>query len=190
MRILTIVPLCLAVAACSGGDEANNQSAAAPETMPAGTWQTSFEVTKFESADKTTPALKAKVGDKEQGSSCIPASQSIKSVPELFAGTGYSCTYQNSYIKEGMINANIQCTRPELKGTVSMSVSGTYTADSFEAEVDTNSYLAGPGNFRMTRKVKGKLTPGACQPAASDGEANAAAADGNGSAAAKDSKGG
>ncbi len=112
-------------------------------------------------------------------------------MPELFAGTGYSCTYQNSYIKDGMINANIQCTRPELKGTVNMSVSGTYTADSFEAEVDTNSYLAGPGNFRMSRKVKGKLTPGACQPAASsDGEDNASAGANGNKAAAKESKGG
>jgi hypothetical protein len=187
MRILTIVPICLAVAACSGGDEANNQ-AAAPETMPAGTWQTSFEVTKFDSADKGTPALKAKVGDKEQGSACIPASRSVEATPELFAGAGYSCTYQTSYIKQGMINANIQCTRPELKGTINMSVSGSYTADSFEAEVETNSYLAGPGNFRMTRKVKGKLTPGACQPAAAGADGNASA--GNASAGAKESKGG
>ncbi|HEX4738388.1 MAG TPA: DUF3617 family protein [Allosphingosinicella sp.] len=190
MRILTIVPICLVVAACSGGDEANNQ-AAAPETLAAGTWQTSFEVTQFRSADTGTPALKAKVGDKEQGSTCIAASRSVEATPELFAGTGYSCTYQTSYIKQGMINGNIQCTRPELKGTINMSVSGTYTADSFEAEVDSNSYLPGPGNFRMTRKVKGKLTPGACQPAATDAEGNASAgAAGNASVGAKESKGG
>jgi hypothetical protein len=183
MRLLTIVPLCLLAAACSGGDDANNQAAAAPETLPAGTWQTSFEVKTFDSADKTTPALKAKQGDKEQASSCVPEAQRAAPAPELFAGSGYSCTYQNSYIKGGTINATIQCTRPELKGTINMSVSGTYTAGGFDADVESNSYLAGPGNFRMTRKVKGKVTPGACQPAA-------AGADGNASAAAKDSKGG
>lgn len=188
MRILTIVPLCLAAAACSGGDEANNKAAAAPATLPAGTWQAEFQVTKFDSADKTTPALKAKVGDKEQNSTCLQQADRAKPDPTLFAGAGYSCTYQTSYIQDGTINANIACTRPELKGTINMSVSGTYTADRFEADVDSNSYLAGPGNFRMTRKVKAKLTPGSCQPAAADGNSSAGA-DGNG-AAAKDSKGG
>lgn len=188
MRVLTIVPLCLAAAACSGGDDANKQAAAVPEVLPAGTWQTAFEVIKFDSADKTTPALKAKVGDKEQGSTCVPASGRVEATPELFAGAGYSCTYQTSYIKQGMINANIQCTRPELKGTINMSVDGTYTADSFDAQVETNSYLAGPGNFRMTRKVKGKLTPGDCQRAAAGADGNASA--GNTAAPAKESKGG
>jgi hypothetical protein len=182
MRLLPIMPLCLLAAACSGGADTANQAAEAPATLPAGTWQTALEVTTFDSADKTTPALKAKKGDKEQASSCVPEAQRAAPAPELFAGSGYSCTYQNSYIKGGTINASIQCTRPELKGTINMSVTGTYTADSFDADVESNSYLAGPGNFRMTRKVKGKVTPGACQPAA-------AGADGN-AAAAKDSKGG
>src|SRR3954462_5451267 len=102
MRALLIVPFCLAAAACSGGDDSANQAAAAPETLPAGTWQTEFEVKKFLSADKTTPALKAKEGDKEQASICIPASRRAEAVPELFAGGGYSCTYQNSYIRDGM----------------------------------------------------------------------------------------
>jgi hypothetical protein len=183
MRIWTIVPICLAAAACSGGDEANNQSAAAPAALPAGTWQAEFQVTKFDSADKSTPALKAKVGDKEQDSTCLQQGQSAQPDPALFAGSGYSCTYQTSYIKDGMINATLTCQRPALKGDISMGVSGSYTADKLEADVDTISYLAGPGNFRMNRHVKAKLTPGACQPAAA-GDA------GNASAGAKDSKGG
>ncbi len=178
MRMLLIVPLCLAAAACSGGDDTDNQAAAAPETMPAGTWQAAFEVTRFDSADKSTPALKAKSGDKEQDSTCIPASRSAEAVPELFAGTGYSCTYQTSYIKGGTINASLQCTRPELKGLINMTVEGSYDAKSFEATVKSSSYLSGPGNFTMTRKVKGKLTPGACQPApAADASGNASEAE-------------
>jgi hypothetical protein len=190
MRTLLIVPLCLAAAACSGGDDGTNQAAAAPTTLPAGTWQASFEVKKFASADKTTPALKAKEGDKEQDSSCVPEAQRAQPAPELFAGAGYACTYQNSYIKDGMINATIQCTRPELKGQINMAVQGSYTADSFEATVDSTSYLPGTGDFTMSRKVKGKLTPGACQPAAAAGaDGNSAAAAGGNSAAAAPAKG-
>jgi len=188
MRLLLIVPLCFAAAACSGGDEAANQSAEAPATLPAGTWQAEFEVKRFASADQTTPALKAKQGDKEKASSCVPEAQRATPAPELFAGAGYACTYQNSYIKDGMINATIQCTRPELKGQINMAVQGNYTADSFEATVDSTSYLPGPGDFTMSRKVKGKLTPGACQPAPAAGATgNTAAA--NGSAGAAPAKG-
>lgn len=184
MRALLIVPFCLAAAGCSGGDSTDNQAAAAPPVLPAGTWQTEFEVTRFDSTDKTTPALKAKNGDKEQASTCVPASGRVEATPELFAGAGYSCTYQNSYIKDGMINATIACTRPELKGQVNMAVQGTYDADSFEGTVDSTSYLPGPGDFTMSRKIKGKLTPGDCQRAA---PADAA---GNASAEAKGKKGG
>ncbi|MDB5693973.1 MAG: hypothetical protein JWO81_3036 [Alphaproteobacteria bacterium] len=177
MRMSMIVPLCLAAAACSGGGESDNQAADAPATLPAGTWQADFEVKSFRSTDQTTPALKAKNGDKEHASSCVPEAQRMRPAPELFAGAGYSCTYQNSYIKGGIINAALACTRPELKGQINMAVQGSYTADGFEATVESISYLPGPGDFTMSRKVKAKLTPGACQPApaAADGSGNAAA---------------
>jgi hypothetical protein len=188
MRIVLIVPLCLAAAACSGGDDGANQAAAAPETLPAGTWQADFEVTKFASVGGPTPALKAKQGDKEQASSCVPEAQRAKPAPELFAGSGYSCTYQNSYIKDGMINAALTCTRPELKGEIHMAIQGSYTGDSFEGTVDSSSYLPG-GNFTMTRKVKAKVTPGACQPAPAGADGNAAAAaSGNAAAASPGTK--
>ena len=191
MRALLIVPFCLAAAACSGGDDNANQAAAAPASLPAGTWQAEFEVTKFDSTDKTTPALKAKKGDKEQASSCVPEADRANPPPALFAGEGYSCTYQNSYIRDGMINATIACTRPELKGQINMAVQGSYDAKSFEATVDSTSFLPGPGDFTMSRKLKGKLTPGACQaaPAAADAGGNVSAG-GNASAGAKGKKGG
>ena len=186
MRSLLIVPLCLAAAACSGGDgdESNNAAAEAPASLPAGTWHATFEVTKFASTDNSTPALKAKKGDKEDTSNCVGEAQRLKPPPELFAGSGYSCTYQNSYFAEGTINATMTCTRPELKGEIGMGVQGSYTADGFEATVDSTSYLPGNGDFTMVRKVKAKLTPGACQPAAAN------AADGNTAAPAKGKKGG
>jgi hypothetical protein len=173
MRILGLVPLCVAAAACSGGsgDGAGNEAAAAPATFPAGSWNSEFEVKAFRSADKTTPALKAKQGDKEQASSCVPEAQRAQPPADLFVGSGYSCTYSNSYIKDGTINASLACTRPELKGQVNMQVSGTYDADSFEAAVDSTSFLPGDGDFTMSRRVKGKVTPGACQPAAATADA-------------------
>jgi hypothetical protein len=167
MRAFLIVPFCLAAAACSGGDGDNKQAAAeTPDSLPAGTWKTELEVKSFRSADKATPALKAKEGDKEEATDCVTESDRAKPAPALFVGSGYECTYSNSYFRGGMINASLTCTRPELKGQVNMTVSGSYDNDSFEAQVDGTSYLPGDGDFVMTRKVKGKVTPGACQPAA------------------------
>jgi Protein of unknown function (DUF3617) len=165
MRAILIVPLCLAAAACSGGDADNGQAAAeAPDSLPAGTWKTELEVKSFRSADRATPALKAKAGDKEEATGCVTDADRAKPAPELFVGSGYSCTYQNSYFRGGMINASLTCTRPELKGQVNMTVTGSYDKDGFEAQVDGASYLPGDGDFVMMRKVKGKVTPGACQP--------------------------
>ncbi|HEY0413593.1 MAG TPA: DUF3617 family protein [Allosphingosinicella sp.] len=167
MRLLLIVPLCLAAAACSGGDEAsNNAAAAAPDKLPAGTWQTNFEVTAFRSTDKTTPALKAVVGDKETATGCVTEAERARPAPELFAGSGYKCSYSNSYFKDGMINASITCSRPELTGDINMTVQGSYTATTFEATIDGTSYLPGPGDFTMSRRVTGTVTPGVCQAAA------------------------
>ena len=167
MRIIVIVPLCLAAAACGGGDNsANDQEAAAPAAFPAGTWSSEFEVKSFRSADKTTPALMAKEGDKEQASICVPQGQVERPPANVFAGEGYDCSYLNSYIKDGMLNASLACTRPELKGQINMTVEGSYDAKSFEATVNSTSFLPGNGDFTMGRKVKGKLSPGACQPAA------------------------
>jgi hypothetical protein len=174
MRTLLILPLCAAAAACSGGDEGSkNEAAAAPASIPGGTWNSEFEVKAFRSADKTTPALKAKEGDKEEAASCVPENQREQPPAALFSGPGYSCTYSNSYIKDGMINASLVCTRPELKGQVNMTVSGSYDDKSFEAQVDSTSFLPGDGDFTMSRKVKGKLAPGSCQSEAADAKGKA-----------------
>jgi hypothetical protein len=166
MRAFLIVPFCFAAAACSGGDGDNQQAAAeAPDSLPTGTWKTELEVKSFRSADRSTPALKAKVGDKEEATDCVTDADRAKPAPALFVGSGYDCTYANGYFRGGMINAAMTCTRPELKGQVNMTVSGSYDKDSFEVQVDGTSFLPGDGDFVMTRKVKGKVTPGACQPA-------------------------
>lgn len=163
MRALIIVPLCLA-AGCSGGEEANNSAeTAAAARMEAGQWETTFEVTALRSTDGTTPVLKTKVGDKETGPTCLAASDADAPPPALFAGPGYTCTYTNSYVRGGRINASLTCTRKGLAGQVMMMVNGRFTATSFEGTVDANSYLAGTGDFALSRKMSGRKTAATCQ---------------------------
>lgn len=171
MRRLTIAFLCLGAAACGGGQE-EKKAEETPAMLPAGTWTIASEVTAMRSTDKTTPAVKAAVGDKDSDTVCVDKASKTPP-PELFAGKGYQCSYSTSYMKEGTINATMDCRRAGLKGSIPMTVQGTYTAKGFNGTVDATSYLTGDGDFAMTRKLSATVKPGACTaaPAGEDDDA-------------------
>ena len=163
MRAWIIVPLGL-IAACSGGggEEKKTESAGAATSLEAGQWETSFETTKFGSTDKTEPALKAAVGDKETASFCLAAADTSNPPPELFAGEGYDCDYKSSYLRKGRINASLSCERDGIDGQIMMSVEGTFTGTGFEGTAETTTYLPGRGDFAQTRTVSGRRTAETC----------------------------
>jgi hypothetical protein len=169
MRAFAIIPLCL-VAACSGGEEKKAEAAGA---MQAGQWETTSEVISFKSTDKATPALKAAAGDKSTAPACIEEKDAKKPEPELFAGEGYECKYKSDYIRNGRINASLDCKRDAIKGDIMMTVQGSYTGDSFQATVDTISYLPGEGDFQMSSKIAGRRTGASCAAPPADGAGNA-----------------
>jgi hypothetical protein len=173
MRNLTILSACLLAAACGGGEEkkAEEQQAA---TVEAGQWESSFEVTSIRSTDKTTPALKAAAGDKETGSSCVPAGSEATPPGELFTGPGYKCQTQNSFISNGRITMSLKCSRPGIQGDIMHTVQGSYTGTTFEGKVDTITYLPGSGDFEMSRKMSGRKTGASCAAAAGASEKKAA----------------
>ncbi|HEX8669113.1 MAG TPA: DUF3617 family protein [Allosphingosinicella sp.] len=170
MRALIIVPLCLAAAACSGGGEEGKVTQKAAR-MEAGQWETSFEVTSFRSTDKSTPVLKAAVGDKETGSACITDADGGAPPAAIFAGPGYECSYKDSYLRAGRINATLDCRRKGIDGSIMMNASGTFTGTTFEGTVDAASYLPGSGDFALTRKIGGRKTGAACPAPAPEGDA-------------------
>ena len=165
MRILTIVPLCVAVAACGGGGEEKKKAEGQAANMAAGQWETTHEVTAMRSADKTEPALKAAVGDKETGAACIEAGKEATPDAALFAGPGNKCSYKNTYIRNGRITASLSCRRAGIDGELMMTVEGKYTGTTFEGTVSTQSYLPGRGDFEMSRKMSGRQTGPTCQAA-------------------------
>jgi hypothetical protein len=164
--------LCLAAAACGGGGE-EKKAEGPPALLPAGTWTVNSEVTALRSLDKTPPAIKAAVGDKETATICVE-----KTAPEpplaLFSGNGYTCSYKSAFIKDGMLNATIDCRRAGIDGAIMMTVQGGYTATSFTGTADTTAYLPGPGDYAMSRRINGSVKPGACTPAPPGGDGNAA----------------
>ena len=57
----------------------------------------------------------------------------------------------------------MSCTREGTGGEIRQSVNGTFKADNLEAEVTTTTYLAGAGDYAMTRTVTAKRV-GICPP--------------------------
>jgi hypothetical protein len=174
MRGPIVIALCLAAAGCSGGGE-ENKAAEAADSLQAGQWEISTEVSDFRSTDKATPALKAAAGDKASAPACIEAGKEEKPPAEMFAGVGYECDYKDRYISGGRINLSLECEREALEGKVMVSVQGTYTGDTLEGTATATSFLPGDGDFVMNSKISGKRTGPAC----------AAPADGKGKAKTK-----
>lgn len=146
-------------AGCSGGEEeasAPKEKAAPAAAMSAGQWTTASEVTRFSQADKGSPKINTPVGTKASGSACLAEADAKKPNPALFAGEGYDCTYRDSYMSGGTISANLECKRAGLSGLVMVNVSGSYTADTFDAEVATITHLATDGDVQIGTKVTGR----------------------------------
>jgi hypothetical protein len=173
MRGLIVIPLCLAAACSSGGEE--NKAAEAADAMQAGQWEISSEVTDFRSTDKATPALKAAAGDKASAPACIEAGEEDKPPAEMFAGVGYECEYRDRYISGNRINLSLECERDALEGKVMVSVQGTYTGESLEGTATATSFLPGDGDFVMNSKISGRRTGPACAAPAEDGKGKAKA---------------
>lgn len=162
MRSLLIVPVCLLAACSDGGGEEKKAETTPAATMEAGQWETAMEVRSIRSTDKTEPALKAAAGDKETGTACIPAGSEATPPGALFAGPGYQCQTQNSYIRNGRINMSLKCSRPGISGDIMQTVQASYTGTSFEGTVDTLTYLPGRGDFEMNRTITGRKTGATC----------------------------
>jgi hypothetical protein len=160
MRAFLIVPVLL-VAGCSDEPPPPKAQAAAVDKIDAGQWETNVEVTSLTSVDKTKPAIDTPPGTKTQGSACVAEGERQKPPPQLFTATKDKCVYGDFYMSGGTINASMTCTNPKLKGSVMMTVNGSYDARSFEGSLNTNTYLAGNGDVTIGAKVHGRRT-GAC----------------------------
>lgn len=143
-----------------GGQPVKNEPEAAKSIEP-GQYQADWKVASLRSVDKTTPATNLKQDATGTTTACVTSQVD----PALFAEDGDSCTMADPYVRNGRIQMDLTCTREGQSGQVRQSVSGTFTADSIEAEVSTSTYLSGAGDYAMTRNFTAKRL-GECPPAA------------------------
>lgn len=153
------------LSACS--EEAPVQEEETATSLKGGQYEASWKVGSLQSVDKTTPATNLKQDASGTTLACIAADGTID--PALFAEDGDSCTAKNPYVRNGRIGLDLTCQREGTSGEVRQSVSGSFKADTLDAEVSTTTYLSGAGDYAMTRTVKAKRV-GECPPATESAE--------------------
>ena len=155
MRALTIVSATAALALAGCSEDAPPQNRAQPsKALTPGLYEASWTVSEIRSTDKTDPATKLTVGSSGTAKACIREGPVLDL--ELFAEQGDECAPTNSYTRGGRINIQMQCKRPDEPGPVMQTVTGTSTAQGFEGEISTSTYLTGFGDYSMIRTVTGK----------------------------------
>lgn len=157
MRTYVIAAATAAAAALAGcSDEAPQQQNQAQQkaALIPGLYEASWTVSELRSTDKTDPATKLTVGATGKAEACIQEGPLIDL--ELFAEGDDECRPSNSYVRGGRINIQMQCKRPDEAGPVMQTMTGTSTAEGFQGEISTSTYLTGFGDYSMVRTVSGK----------------------------------
>lgn len=154
----------LILAACGGAAE-QNKAATKAATLATGQWELTSEVTAFNKADQGTPQINTPVGTRATESVCLGSG---RPPPELFAGQGYDCRYDNYYARNGRMNVTMMCRREGLSGNIPTTADGRFEADSMEYTRDIRTALSGDGDVQITARVTGRRT-GECTPEAPAG---------------------
>lgn len=150
--VITIMAA-VALAACSD-DSPKQQPAQQKATLSPGEYEASWTVTELRSTDKTDPATTLTVGATGSAKACIQDGPVVDMA--LFAERDDDCTSTNSYSRGGRLNFQMRCTREGDGGSVMQTMTGTSSADGFEGEISTSTYLAGFGDYSMIRSVTGR----------------------------------
>jgi hypothetical protein len=167
MRIFLMIAAsapALALASCSNESApAAVPEAAKAEKLAAGQYEVATKVEDLRSTDHTTPATKAKLSTASAAPvmhrACVAEDGTIAT--DMFSEATDSCKVENSYVRSGKLNMQLSCSRSGTPGQVLHSVAGDFSADSFEATVNTGTYFSGSGDYAMRRSLTAKRV-GAC----------------------------
>ena len=155
MRSSMIVAAIAAMALAGCSEDAPKQPPAQQKAaLSPGEYEASWTVSSLRSTDKTDPATKLAVGETGTVKACVQEGPVVDVA--LFAEGSDKCTPTNSYVRGGRMNIQMRCAREDEGGPVMQTMTGTSTADSFEGEISTSTYLAGFGDYSMIRTVTGR----------------------------------
>lgn len=155
MKWFVIAASALALAGCGQEQPTANGSEQVPAALNPGEYEVTTLVESLRSTDQTTPGTKAKADGKAvTHRACVASDGSVE--PAMFSEAGDECRIENAYARNGRLTLTLNCTRPGAPGLIAQSVSGTFSADGFETDVETATYFTGAGDYAMRRKMSGK----------------------------------
>lgn len=161
MRILVIVAVGM-LAACGSEAPPADAPAEAAAALKSGEYAMTSTITAFRSTDGATPLTKTKLGDVFETKACVAADGTLD--PAIFAAADETCKATNTYVSNGRMSIQMSCTRPGAPGQIMPAAEGTFTAEQFEGTATTTTYLAGFGDYALTRTIAAKRV-GDCPPA-------------------------
>lgn len=153
MRIIGIAAAAALVAGCGGGDSQQTQAAETAAALDSGEYALTWSELEIQPSDEKQAVDQQVTAAAFPERTCIAAGGAIEL--SALAAKGDDCHAVNSYVRNGNVNVQLSCTR-EGKGKLSEVASGKFTADAFDATIETSTSFDGAPNYTMTRKVNGK----------------------------------
>lgn len=145
------------IAVLGGCSEAPKQEApAGPVSLQAGLWEISTVIETGRNMDNGKAMLPIEAGTTESAKVCLAAADTAKPQPGLFVPSLEKCSYSNSYISGGRIQAQMTCEKEGLKGPIGATVNGSFTATTIEAQQTVETQLYTDGDVSVTSKLSGK----------------------------------
>ena len=126
---------------------ASSVSAAGLKFAP-GRWETTVEMTKFDLGKDLPPQakemMKGMMGKARNLAACLTPEQAEKPGPEFFGEQRNGCTYDHFTMGGGTIDSKMVCKGAgEGGGTMTMAMTGHYTADSYDMKVSSSGTQGG-----------------------------------------------
>jgi hypothetical protein len=122
MTALAVLPMA-ALAACSGNSPtAKAEASTRAEHIDPGQWEVVSRVTDFRVTDAGKAKIDTPAGTQADAALCVGEGEAAKPSPALFVGADYDCTYDNFYMRNGRLSAQMQCSKEGLTGNIGMTV--------------------------------------------------------------------
>lgn len=153
--LMAAAPLAL-LGACSGG------STGGSDGLQAGEWTMTSridEITLAGMPEEMVNQMRERANEQPPNINCLTEEDVENPVEGMFANSemGDDCDFGDSAFEDGVINVNATCQGPEGQGVANLSVQGTYTATTMQAELSVN-VEGGPSEMSMSSTLSAERT--------------------------------
>lgn len=152
--IIAIATPLIVLGGCSGGSGV---------TMQPGEWDMTTEMTDIEvpgMPPEMQAQMRAQLANQAQTrSTCITEEEAGEPMQSMFADSEMAgnCDFGDSSYEGGVIAINATCEGPDGQGTAEMTIEGSYTATTLEADLSV-SLSGGPMDAVMSGEMRGERT--------------------------------